>query len=171
MKKSIRLLTAFLLLALLLCACGKKNNQPTPTAPAPAVEPVKPEVPEVNDKTTELSVGIVTGSGVRLRTEGSTDGAILGELEEGTVVLIMAAEEDWYKVRYSDMEGYMSADYVDVKSSAFGLTAYGRVISDSLSLCKTPHGEVLQELERDTYVNVTGFEQDCFAVTYQDVSG
>ncbi len=58
--------------------------------------------------------GLITGAGVNLRSDMTTDSNVLTVLGEGAVVDIETEDEDWVKVSYANKTGYVSADYLDV---------------------------------------------------------
>ena len=62
------------------------------------------------------STGIVKTDDLRLREEGSSSSEIITLLSEGEKVEIISKTEDgWYKVKYKDYEGYVSADFINVE--------------------------------------------------------
>jgi len=63
-------------------------------------------------------VATVTTDGLRLRSQASTDSAILAVASQGTTAQILADQGNgWYKVSYQGLEGYMSAQYLEVEPS------------------------------------------------------
>lgn len=61
--------------------------------------------------------GTVTtkGSTLRLRSEASTESAILKKLADGTVVEVLSSlDGGWYQVSYEGTTGYVSAEYLTV---------------------------------------------------------
>ena len=62
-----------------------------------------------------VGVGTVNGDGLRLREEANTSASILGRAYTGDKVIVLEeAQDGWYKVNYECVEGYMSAEYLDV---------------------------------------------------------
>ena len=62
-------------------------------------------------------IGTVTSdTGLNLRSEASTDAAVLATLDYGTQVDVLSTSGDgtWHKVTYNGMTGYMSGDYLQV---------------------------------------------------------
>ena len=86
---------------------------PTPGGDDPVVTPT----PE--DSTQK---GVVNGSNVNVRKEPSTTAQAYGQVNQGTEVIILAKEGDWYKVKVVvngvTVEGYIYADYVTVQNSS-----------------------------------------------------
>jgi len=67
-----------------------------------------------SDVSQAKSEGKVSGSVVNLREKASTDSKSLGKLTDGTVVEINDIEGEWYKVSYSNKEGYIHSDYLEI---------------------------------------------------------
>ena len=63
--------------------------------------------------------GIVTGDSLRLRSNPNTNSEVLAKAPEGSEVELLSGEENgWYKVSYKGKEGYMSADWIKVVTTA-----------------------------------------------------
>lgn len=84
---------------------------------------------ETDQKTTgeaaEKTTGIVTASALRVRTEPSLDGDLIGKITKGNHVEILNREGDWYQVDVGqDGPAYMFAEYIkiddDTEASAEG---------------------------------------------------
>ena len=64
--------------------------------------------------TTSLATsGTVNTDGIRLRNKPSTEGLVITLVSKGAKVDIEEKTGDWYKVKYKNDEGYISAQYVD----------------------------------------------------------
>lgn len=50
--------------------------------------------------TSVLAVGLVVGSGVRMRSEPNTDCSIVSTLDRGAAVCVMGAADGWYRIDY-----------------------------------------------------------------------
>lgn len=59
-----------------------------------------------------------SGSTLRVRSGPGTTYSILGSVYDGNALLITGQTDGWYQVFYNGRTGYLSADYVVVKSSA-----------------------------------------------------
>lgn len=54
-----------------------------------------------------------SGSTLRIRSEASTSGKVLGKLKDGAQVDVLSvAYSGWYQISYKDMTGYVSDEYV-----------------------------------------------------------
>ena len=89
-------------------------------------------------------IGTVTSdTGLNLRSEASTDAAVLATLDYGTQVDVLSTSGDgtWHKVTYNGMTGYMSGDYLQVTEEQL----YGQVMDGPLNIRSGPgteHGTV-----------------------------
>ena len=62
----------------------------------------------------KIGIGIVDASGLRLRSEPSTDSKIISTASRGEKVVILSESNGWYYVNYNLDVGYMSAEFLDV---------------------------------------------------------
>ena len=73
-----------------------------------------------------LGAGTVTADALRLRSDSSEASDILATASSGdSVVVLEDAADGWYKVSFNTVEGYMSADYLDVATVAYTSLGYG----------------------------------------------
>jgi cell wall-associated NlpC family hydrolase len=123
--------------------------------------------------TSVKALGLVTGSDVRMRAAADGSSSIITTLGKGTAVAITGIENGWYQVKYDGKSGYMSAQFVDAKSAASGLSANGKVTGDSVNVRASAGtgGSVVTSLSSGTGVTVTGFEKGWYAVTAAGKSG
>lgn len=61
-----------------------------------------------------VRVGIVTADRVNVRERPNTTAAVVGSLTRGTRVEIDGESYGWYVVRTNGLEGYVSADFIDL---------------------------------------------------------
>lgn len=140
MKKT-RLLAIVLGLALVLPGCGFTKGSdavvtvveatPTPTpepTPEPTPTPAVPEVtptpaPVVEQSPSGVNVEVKTATyiataGVYVRSDCSTDGEVLGSLENGqTVTSTGVCENGWIRIDYEGQAGYVSGDFVTLSDT------------------------------------------------------
>jgi hypothetical protein len=96
-----------------LAACGSGGTTPTtPTPhPSPSATPSPTASPGVVAVGTMLTV--IAPLGLKLRDAGSTDGAVLGSLGQGTVVTVLAhggQNGHWYQVKGETQTGWITDD-------------------------------------------------------------
>lgn len=123
--------------------------------------------------TSVKALGVVSGSDVRMRAAADGSSAIITTLGKGAAVAVTGMENGWYQVKYDGKSGYMSAQFVDAKSSASGLSANGKVTGDSVNVRASAGtgGSVVTSLSKGAGVTVTGFEKGWYAVTAAGKSG
>lgn len=66
--------------------------------------------------TVEARTGTVTSTSIRLRKEASTSSEILETILNGEKVEIISEENGWYKVKYANLTGYLSKDYIKAEA-------------------------------------------------------
>ena len=99
------------------------NEEDTPTIPTPVVEMedtdlIENEQPESETpklETTLKYVNINPASNLNMRSEPSTNGAIITKLASGTAVTFYSEENGWAKVNANGKTGYVSAEYLITK--------------------------------------------------------
>lgn len=135
------------------------------------------------------ATGVVTATALRLRAEATTSSKVLATASQGAAVILHNEEPFnsdgglWFKVTFSGLTGYMSADYIDitetssaevssVTESATQIT-YGTVSGSAVNLRKDPNTActILKTLDKGTVVTVTDTLDGWYAVTYQSISG
>jgi hypothetical protein len=85
-------------LSLLLVAAARGRHA-LGDEPAPAPAPVPSPAPSPSDGSEVLAVGLVTGDAVNLRVGPRIDDAPVGQVPQGTVVLVVERAGDWLGVR------------------------------------------------------------------------
>lgn len=123
-----------------------------------------------------VGVGTVNADALRLRSEANTDASILATALQGdTLVVLEEVDENWYKVDYKSVEGFMSAEFVDVVTEADMELGYGLVQSEGSTL-RVRSGpstdfEPVTELYDHTVVNLTGIVDGWYKISYKDITG
>ena len=83
-------------------------------------------------------IGFVTATSLRLRQEPNTTSKILATAPRDECVVVISKQGDWYKVNYNLQEGYMHADYLNVKTARNAELGYGKVTGNSVNLRSGP---------------------------------
>ena len=83
-------------------------------------------------------IGFVTATSLRLRQEPNTTSKILATAPRDECVVIISKVGQWYKVNYNLQEGYMHADYLNVKTARNAELGYGKVTGNSVNLRSGP---------------------------------
>ena len=123
-----------------------------------------------------LGVGTVTADALRLRDSASTSGTILATAPKGDKVIVLAdAGNNWYKVDYGTVQGYMSGEYLSIAAQADVSIGYGKVDAGGSTLNVrsgpgTGYGRVTS-LADGTVVNIVGVNNGWYKITYNGVTG
>lgn len=123
-----------------------------------------------------VGVGTVNGDGLRLRAESNTSSSILGRAYTGDHVIVLEdAKDGWYKVNYECVEGYMSAEYLNVSDKADGDLGYGKVEADGsvLNMRSGPGTSYdrTKKIPDGTVVKLVGMDSGWFKIEYKDAQG
>ena len=105
----------------------------------------------------EMRYGKVTGNGVNLRGEASTDSMILANIALDTEIAVIGEEDNgWYRVSYEDKIGYMAADYVEPAAAEAAEPVIGYVLGSYVYVRSAPttDSEILGGLSRRTEVTL-----------------
>lgn len=121
-------------------------------------------------------VASVTGDTLNLRAEPNTESSVLAAAVKDDVVLVVEkAGENWYKVDYCTIQGYMHADWLTVTDSHAEPICYGAVDTDgsTLNLRAAPDttGEKLASIPSGTILILNGMENGWFKVNYDGKEG
>ena len=121
-------------------------------------------------------VGIVTGDIVNLRAEPNTSCEVLAKTREDEVVLVVEkASEGWYKVDYCTIQGYMSADWLDVSDDYDAPLCYGRVDTEgsSLNMRSAPgtRASKIASIPSGTVIAIDGMKDGWFEAKYNGKVG
>lgn len=123
-----------------------------------------------------LGAGTVTADALRLRSVPDEAGDILATASGGVSVVVLEDSGDgWYKVNYNTVEGYMSADYLDVSTTAETDLGYGQVTAGGSSLALrgwagTQYDKVAS-IPEGTVLALEGVCDGWYKVTYAGKSG
>lgn len=156
-------------------ASAEKAAVQAAAAAETAAEPVKAvaEEPASASTTGVAALGVISGTGVRMRSGPGTGNSILMTMSKNGAVAITGKDGNWYKVLYDGTSGYISADYVTRYDSASGLSYTGRVTADTLNIRSGADSasSAVGSVQNGAYVTVTGIEKGWYAVSCNGVSG
>lgn len=129
----------------------------------------------VSASAADIGIGTVKGDGLRLRSGAGIDQAVLATASEGDTVFVLEEEDNWYKVDFGTQVGYMSAAYLDVVTDVETDLGYAMVTTkgDALNIrgwASTEAG-VVNQLSNGTVVQVTGFFNGWYKITYNGTEG
>ncbi|KGK86307.1 N-acetylmuramoyl-L-alanine amidase [Desulfosporosinus sp. HMP52] len=118
---------------------------------------------------TSLNQGTVTASGgLNLRETPSSSGNVLITIPTGTTINLIEKQDQWYKASYQSKTGWVSANYLSVKSQKGFISASG-----GLNLRETPSsdGKMLVTIPKDASVELIEQQGDWYKTTYQSQTG
>lgn len=132
----------------------------------------------VGASATCVGIGTVNedAAALRLRSEPSSDASILATAPQGDIVVVLEQiDDDWYRVDYKSVEGYMSAEYLDVVTTVDMDLGYG-VVSDVSSMLNVRTGpdteyELIGTLRNRTVVSILGVDNGWFKISHNGVTG
>ncbi|AET69466.1 N-acetylmuramoyl-L-alanine amidase [Desulfosporosinus orientis DSM 765] len=116
-----------------------------------------------------LFQGKITASGsLNLRESPSSSGTVLTTIPEGSVINLIAKQDQWYKTTYQSKTGWVSATYLTVISKKGTVTASG-----SLNLRETPSstGKILATIPSNASVELIAQQGQWYQTTYQAKTG
>ena len=91
----------------------KKADLPQPETMSTEMTSAETEAPTPEETQPPADVYVVTGNKVNVRTEPSTNGRILVQLEGGTeVAYVKRYNNDWTVINYDGQEAYVSSQYI-----------------------------------------------------------
>ena len=130
----------------------------------------------VSPAAASVGVGTVTVDAPRLRQRATTDSTILATASKGDSVIILEnAGNNWYKVDYKSVQGYMSGEYLTVATTADAAIGYGKVSAGGSTLnmrsgAGTSYG-VVSSLPDGTIVEIVGINNGWYKIQYGGKTG
>ena len=144
---------------------------PDPFAPVEEIpEESLPEAAQTADPSGPIAIGVVktTGSDLRMREGPSSDTGIVTSLNKNcTLEVLEYSTEDWYKVAYNGMSGYVSASYLSQLNGTFEATA--KVNAEGVVVREAPSDDanVRNTIDKGAVVTCTALENGWYAVKCQ----
>ncbi|WP_160721905.1 SH3 domain-containing protein [Bacillus sp. USDA818B3_A] len=111
-----------------------------------------------SDSSNSTEMGTVNADTINIREEASETSPILGKLTNGTDVTIVSKENNWLEIRYSDLSGWVKAEFIDTQSKTSQNTpkkkltgVYGTVTAGSLSVRSEPslNADIISSVSKD----------------------
>ncbi|MCD7791888.1 MAG: C40 family peptidase [Oscillospiraceae bacterium] len=110
--------------------------------------------------------GTVTADLLNLRTEADISSESKLVIPYGAFVLIEGASDNWYKVIYNGVEGYVSGDYITFSETLdAAASATGTVLGSDVRLRAAPDGTVIGWCQTGDSVSVSGVSGEWLKVT------
>lgn len=122
-----------------------------------------------------LGAGTVTADALRLRSAPDEGSDILATASDGARVVVLEEQEDWYKVSYNTVEGYMSAPHLEVAASLDAPLGYGEVDAGGTTLALRGWAgmeyDKVASIPDGTVLELEGICDGWYKVTYAGKTG
>lgn len=118
-------------------------------------------------------IGFVTGSGLRLRNDTSTNAKTVDTASRNEVVVVVSKHGEWYKVVYDLQEGYMHGDYLKVSTTENAELGYGKISASAVNLrsgAGTSYGK-LNQAKQGEKVYIIGINNGWYKVIFENTIG
>lgn len=122
-------------------------------------------------------VANVDGTYLRIRSNPSTNSQILGTMTEGVNFEIISYSNEWYKINYNGVIGYVHGDYVqEINSSSTEETLYyGKVYNAAPNLRvrsgSSLNSSILGYVVDNTTVAIVGVADEWYRIKFNDGYG
>ncbi|NCE63505.1 hypothetical protein D1159_02640 [Pseudoflavonifractor sp. 524-17] len=119
----------------------------------------------------------IEADGLRLRETASTESTILATASKGEAVIVLEdAGDNWYKVDYKSVEGYMSGEYLTVAETVDAPIGYGKVTTEGnapLNVRTGPSTEhdKLTTLSAGSIVEIVGVDCGWYKISFNGKTG
>lgn len=123
------------------------------------------------------SVGVgTTTDALKVRESADTSATTLATAPKGDNVIVLEdVVNGWYKVDYQGVQGYMSADYLTVQTTADAKIGYGKVSAEGSTLnmreAASTDAVKVATLPADAVVDIIGVDNGWYKVSYGDKTG
>lgn len=123
-----------------------------------------------------LGVGTVNVEALRLREEASTESKTLMTVyQDEHVIVLEKINEEWYKVNYKTMIGYMFREYLNIETEKEAELGYGQVkdVDSSLNVRAGAgtSNDKIGALSRDAVVKIIGIKDGWYHIASDDYTG
>ncbi len=101
-----------------------------------------------------ITKGRIISTRLNVRSQPDIHSQGIGSLVKGTVIDILAEQEDWLEIGFNDQSAFVHRDYVELMET--GSPKHGLVNTQVLNVRRAPalSGEILGSLRYDTEVNI-----------------
>jgi len=112
----------------------------------------------------------------KLNVRRCPGGEIIGGLQPGTLVMVLAREGEWYKIRFDGSYAYVHDSLISIESGNprvvgpwIKVPAAGTVIAKyKLNVRKSPWGEIIDGYKPGTQVEIIGCEGEWYKIRHGD---
>lgn len=122
-----------------------------------------------------LESGTVNAGALNMRSSDSTSSRVIDVALCNDKVIVLEKVGSWYRVNYDYTEGYMSAEFLTVKSTEdYSENPIDAIVTGSIVNVRSNPGTdnpVLFKLRENTYAKIIGIENGWYKIEYDDLSG
>lgn len=117
----------------------------------------------------ENKTGVITGTVLNVREAPNTSARILIQLEKGTQVAVLKQSDGWTNIKYNNVTGWVSSEYIAVKDVTVGT---GTITGSVVNVRSQPStsADVIRTLVEGTKINVIGRSNDWYKVKTSDAA-
>lgn len=112
-------------------------------------------------------LGTITGDGVNVRKSPELSASIVTQMAKGTKVSIIDDTKGWFKVKYEDITGWISADFISVKDTALGT---GVITGTNVNVRSEPSTDanIITKLDKGTRLEYYKRSGDWYSIKLED---
>lgn len=116
------------------------------------------------------SLGTVTATILNVRSKPNAQSSITGKLTKNMKVEIISEQGNWYKIRYNNVTGWVSKQYITKAAAKSSSTSpqKGRITASSLNVRSGPslHSKIVGTIKKGTEVEIIGANGDWYQIRY-----
>jgi len=118
-------------------------------------------------------IGFVSATSLHLRSQPSTDSAILSTAPQNDCVVILSQEDGWYRVNYNLQEGYMAEEYLSFLAAENAELGKGQISGSGVNLRGKPStgSQVLTVTTAGGECDIIGVNNGWYKVLYNGYTG
>lgn len=138
----------------------------------------EPQVENINSRiSSKGQVVNVDGTYLRIRANASTNSEVLGTMSEGIKFDIISKSNEWYKIQYNGIVGYVHGDYVaEINSTSNeSILYYGKVYNADPNLRvrsgASLNSSIIGYVVDNTTVSIVGVEGSWYKIKYNNGYG
>lgn len=122
---------------------------------------------------TSIGGGTVNASHLNVRLASDTSSSILTAAPQGTTVIVTEESNDWYKIMYKGIEGYVHSDYLSFSKILDGGFGTGVVSADAVRMrqCAALDSPVLNFFCNGAEIPIAGVSGEWYKVDVNGIIG
>lgn len=144
-----------------------ETESETETEVDPSTDTETEPTSESETSTGEVGALAMTTASVNMRK--TANGDVLMQLPKGTLVnLLDVSNAEWYQVSFNGVSGFISAQYLDTKTTAKEMAITGKVTTASLNVRQkaAPDGKAIGSLSKDAVCTIVAAENGWYKIKF-----